>query len=115
MWKEKAFEHAQKEQPLECCGLLVKDKGKLDYWPCRNVAFKHDVANFVIEPDDWALCEDSVDEIIGIVHSHPNFDMNFSPADIASCNALDLRFYLVNPDTKTTIYIDPEVSHVDEN
>ena len=52
MWKEKAFEHATKEQPLECCGILVKDKGELDYWPCRNVAFKHDVANFVIEPDD---------------------------------------------------------------
>ena len=111
MWKEKAFEHAITEQPLECCGLLVKDKGELDYWPCRNVAFKHDVANFVIEPDDWATCEDNVDEIIGIVHSHPNFDMNFSPADIASCNALELRFYLVNPNTKSIIYIDPEVSN----
>ena len=55
-----------------------------------------------------ATCEDNVDEIIGIVHSHPEFNMDFSPQDIASCNALGLRFYLVNPITKSIIYIDPE-------
>ena len=108
MWEEKAFEHAQKEQPMECCGLLVKDQGKLDYWPCRNVAFKHDVANFVIEPDDWALCEDSVDEIIGIVHSHPEGEFKFSDNDIASCNYLDVPFYLVEPSTQSIIHIEPQ-------
>ena len=108
MWKAKAFEHAVTEQPIECCGLLVKDKGKLDYWPCKNISFKHAVSNFVIDPNDWATCEDNVDEIIGIVHSHPEFNMDFSPQDIASCNALGLRFYLVNPITKSIIYIDPE-------
>ena len=114
-WKLDAFNHAKRCQPLECCGILAKNKGELQYWECNNVAKNNPEYSFVIDPLDWADCEDSVDEIVGIVHSHPDFDMNFSPADIASCNALDLRFYLVNPDTKTTIYIDPEESHADKN
>ena len=108
MWKEKAFTHALEQQPLECCGLLVENKGQKEYWPCTNVADNYGSKSFVIDPNDWANCEDNVDQILGIVHSHPDFDMNFSEADIASCNHLELRFYLVNPITKSIIYIDPE-------
>ena len=39
--------------------------------------------------------------------------MDFSPADKSSCNALDIRFYLVNPINKSIIYIDPEVNNAD--
>jgi|TARA_R100000149_G_C5880495_1_gene145576 proteasome lid subunit RPN8/RPN11 len=113
MWKAKAFKHAKEQQPSECCGLLAKNKGKKEYWPCKNIANQYEAESFVIDPNDWALCEDSVDEIIGIVHSHPDFDMNFSEADIASCNHLELRFYLVNPISKSIIYIDPEKKDAD--
>ena len=108
MWKKKAFEHAKNEQPKECCGLLYIKNNKKDYWPCKNIAYEFQAENFVIDPDDWAKCEDNVDEILGIVHSHPNFNMDFSPVDINSCNHMALRFYLVNPITKSIIYIDPE-------
>ena len=83
------------------------------YEQLKNIANQYEAESFVIDPNDWALCEDSVDEILGIVHSHPDFDMNFSEADIASCNHLELRFYLVNPISESIIYIDPEKKDAD--
>ena len=49
-WKTDAFNHATKCQPLECCGILAKNKGKLEYWECRNVAKDNPEYSFVIDP-----------------------------------------------------------------
>ena len=43
-----------------------------------------------IDTDDWVECEDSVDDIIGIVHSHPDNELQFSLSDKISCKNLDL-------------------------
>ncbi|BCV05749.1 MAG: hypothetical protein CM15mV115_250 [Caudoviricetes sp.] len=43
---------------------------------------------FIIDPDDWADCEDN-GEIIGIVHSHPTGFIYPSDNDKASCEFLD--------------------------
>ena len=108
-WKKDAFNHAVSCQPFECCGILTKTDGITKYWECKNIAYQHPEYSFVIDPIDWANVEDSVDEIIGVVHSHPDGELKFSETDIASCNFLEIRFYLVEPSTQSIIYIDPEV------
>ena len=106
-WKKFAFAHARKCQPEECCGMLIKKQDNIIYGPCRNLA-KHDAElSFVIDPNDWADYEDQ-GEVVGIVHSHPNGDFEFSETDIASCNHLDVDFYLVCPDTEQIITIQPQ-------
>ena len=111
-WKKFAFAHAKKCEPAECCGMLIKKQDNIIYGPCKNLTTDQPEFSFVIDPNDWAHYEDQ-GEVVGIVHSHPEFNMDFSPADKASCNALDLRFYLVNPINKSIIYIDPEVKDAD--
>ena len=44
---------------------------------------------------------------IGIVHSHPDNKLEFSPSDKFSCKELDLTFYLVEPSTDRMIKIEP--------
>ena len=107
-WKLDVFSHAEKCKPFECCGILAKKNKKLKYWKCKNVAKDNPEYSFVIDPLDWADCEDAVDEIIGIVHSHPDGELKFSDNDIASCNYLDIPFYLVEPSSQSIIYIEPE-------
>ena len=55
-----------------------------------------------------ALVVEDKGEILGIVHSHPTGEFIFSETDIASCNYLDVDFYLVDPDTQSIISIKPE-------
>ena len=107
-WKIDAFNHAEESKPLECCGILAKKNNKFLYWKCNNVAKDNPEYSFVIDPLDWADCEDNVDEIHGIVHSHPEGEFRFSDNDIASCNNLDVPFYLVEPSTQSIINIDPQ-------
>ena len=106
-WKKDAMKHAQKCYPEECCGLVAKQSGKEIFWKCKNVAYEYKATSFVIDTDDWVKCEDSVDDIIGIVHSHPDNKLEFSPSDKFSCKELDLTFYLVEPSTDRMIKIEP--------
>ena len=104
-WKEQAAIHADKEAPKESCGLLAIIKGKETYWPCKNLSESPDEF-FVIDPDNWADCEDE-GELIGIIHSHAYGSALPSEADKASCEHLGLPFYIYSVEHKNWIDFEP--------
>ena len=61
---------------------------------------------FILDPDDWINVEDQA-EIVAVFHSHPNHPPTPSQADLASCEYLDLPFYLVEPKSESIIVIYP--------
>jgi len=104
-WKNIALEHAKKDAPHEACGLVGIYKGKEKYYPCKNLAEALE-DQFIINPDDWIKTEDEA-EIIAVFHSHPNHPSTASDADLASCEYLDLPFYIVTPETENWSYYEP--------
>jgi len=104
-WKDQAVKHAEECMPQESCGLLAIIKGEKTYWPCKNIA-ETGFEYFVIDPDDWAECEDT-GEIIGVVHSHPNDPATPSDNDKASCEYLGLPWFIYSPLTKDWISFEP--------
>ena len=104
-WKNLALQHAKKVAPHEACGLVAIYKGKKKYFPCKNLA--EDLQDhFILDPDDWIRTEDKA-EIVAVFHSHPNHPPLPSQADLASCEYLDLPFYIVNPETPKWYYFEP--------
>ena len=108
IWKQEAIEHAKQCDPEESCGIVGIKNNKEEYYPCRNISNEFKAESFVIEPLDWAEVEDSVDKIIGIVHSHPQDILEFSESDKYSCKAIDLIFYLVSPKSDKIAVIKPD-------
>ena len=108
IWKQDAIEHAKQCDPEESCGIVGIKNNKEEYYPCRNISNEFKAESFVIEPLDWAEVEDSVDEIIGIVHSHPQDILEFSESAKSSCKAIDLIFYLVSPKSDKIAVIKPD-------
>ena len=108
IWKKDAIEHAKQCDPEESCGIVGKKNNQEKYYPCKNISNEFKAESFVIAPLDWAEVEDSVDEIIGIVHSHPQDILEFSESDKYSCKAIDLIFYLVSPKSDKIAVIKPD-------
>ena len=108
IWKQDAINHAKQCDPEESCGIVGKKNNSQKYYPCRNISNQFKAESFVIEPLDWAEVEDSVDEIIGIVHSHPQDILEFSESDKFSCKAINLIFYLVSPKSDKIAVIRPD-------
>jgi proteasome lid subunit RPN8/RPN11 len=96
-WKKAALEHALAEAPSEACGLLVRKGRRHVYWPCRNIS-PEPIDTFIIEPEDWADAEDGSDEILAIVHSHPEGTVEPSPADQEECSRSELPWHIVVPE-----------------
>ncbi len=99
-WKDQALAHAKEQDPKESCGLLLNIRGKEKYYPCKNLSTAY-YENFIIDPLDYAKAEDSLGEIIAIIHSHPTTQPIASEADKISCEESKLPWYIVNPKTET--------------
>jgi len=91
-WKESFKNYAKKEAPAEACGLLAIIKGKETFWPCKNLA-EGKFEFFILDPDDWAECEDT-GEIIGVIHSHPVGAATPSDTDRAACEHLGFPYFI---------------------
>lgn len=90
--------HANAASPQEACGLVVLNKGELNYLPCQNIA-DTPTQFFEISPEDFIQAEAS-GEIVAVVHSHPDSSTEkglpyLSPADLACQRRLNLPFWLV--------------------
>ena len=114
-WKQDAINHAKECDPDEACGVVAIKDHKEIYFPCKNISNEFKAESFVIDPLDWADIEDTVDEIVGIVHSHPQDILEFSETDRFSCKAIDLPFYLVSPKSDKIAVIRPEEIDVKKN
>ena len=108
LWKEDAIKHAQQCEPEESCGIIGIKNNEEKYYPCKNISNEYKVESFVIDPLDYAEVEDTVDEIVGIVHSHPQNILEFSESDKYSCKSIDLTFYLVSPKSDKIAVIRPD-------
>ena len=59
-WKYKALLHAKREDPRECCGLLLNIKGKERYFPCLNLSMT-DHQCFIIDPEDYVKADNTAE------------------------------------------------------
>jgi proteasome lid subunit RPN8/RPN11 len=91
-WKESFIKYAKTQAPEEACGLLAIIKGKETFWPCKNLA-EGKFEFFILDPDDWAECEDT-GEIIGVIHSHPVGAATPSDNDRAACEHLGFPYFI---------------------
>lgn len=89
--KARIVDHAAAEYPRECCGLVIIRKGKQTYHTCQNIAVGTD--QFVISPDDYASAEEAGD-IVAVIHSHVNISPQPSQADLVSCEASGLPWFI---------------------
>tara|TARA_R100000329_G_scaffold43305_1_gene40421 strand:- start:751 stop:1452 length:702 start_codon:yes stop_codon:yes gene_type:complete len=104
-WQTDALLHAKKEDPKEAVGIVLNIRGKLKYYPCRNLAIT-DHQCFILDPEDYVKA-DNIGEITAIFHSHPIAPPTPSQADKISCEDSDLPWYIVNPKTQEWAYLEP--------
>jgi proteasome lid subunit RPN8/RPN11 len=84
-------EHFEAEYPREGCGLLGVVKGKLRWFPCRNLAENEN--DFVMSSEDY-MKVNRIADITAVVHSHPDATSQPSIADVENCNALGITYYI---------------------
>ena len=90
-------DHADEENPRECCGLIVVKKGRKKYVKCRNTAEgRHD---FAIHTEDYANAEDS-GKVIMVVHSHPQTNARPSESDLIGCEKSGIEWLIIAGLTK---------------
>jgi proteasome lid subunit RPN8/RPN11 len=69
------IEHAQREAPRECCGLLIGTVGRItESFAARNIA-EDQTRRYLVDPRDHfsaiRLARHRGEDVIGVYHSHP--------------------------------------------
>ncbi|UBM12752.1 C40 family peptidase [Cupriavidus metallidurans] len=97
-------EHAEREYPRECCGIVLRVDGRDEYVPCTNLA--SGTEHFVLDHREYAAAEDR-GEVVTIVHSHPNIPATPSQADRVSCERTGLPWLIMNWPTGEYTMLEP--------
>ncbi len=97
--------HFEKEYPREGCGLLGVVKGKLEWFPCKNIA--RGDKEFVFDSSEYLQIAQKAD-IIATVHSHPDASCEPSKYDIKYCNATGLKYYIFSYPSMDLYELEPE-------
>ena len=87
------FEHASKEAPKECCGLVVGSKEINEYIPCENIC--ENEKGFKLDPLTF-LRYQLTSKILYVVHSHYKEDCKPSQHDINNCNEVGIPYLIVS-------------------
>ncbi len=86
--------HAQRDYPREACGVVIVERGRERYIPCRNTATTA-AEHFRLPADDFAAAEER-GELVAIVHSHPDASPEPSDADRVSCEESGLPWHIIS-------------------
>ena len=86
------MQHAEREFPNECCGVVINDSGVLQYIESVNLSPYPD-NSFVLNP---VLLAQHNSRIELIVHSHPNRSAKPSEADMAGCERCKIPYLIVS-------------------
>ncbi len=84
--------HALRENPKECCGLVIKNKEEVDVFNCRNSSEKPTL-HFSIHPSDYARASRR-GSVEAIYHSHIGDNNHFSVNDIFQSRSHNTNFIL---------------------
>jgi proteasome lid subunit RPN8/RPN11 len=93
------IEHAKREAPLECCGLLLGADGLIEaFIPARNL--RNSATAYLIDPaDHFAARRGARAEgraILGAYHSHPRSAAVPSATDLAEAHDAELLYVIVS-------------------
>lgn len=88
------LDHIENEYPKEACGLIVDNKGKQKWIPCRNVAEEPE-EEFVIGSVEFIKAQIE-SKILKIVHSHPNGTCEPSEHDRKACNFIKIPYMIIS-------------------
>lgn len=113
---EQIVAQAEREFPLECCGLIIGDSATEEVRPIANIqnqkhaesptVFVRDARTaFLMDPQAHLAVMNEIDrrklELTAVYHSHPDHDAYFSPTDRAQACSFDPA----EPDYPGTVYI----------
>jgi proteasome lid subunit RPN8/RPN11 len=104
-WMEAAKTWAIQEIPREACGLVIVEKGREVFVPCRNISDLPD-NSFTIDPKDFAEAEDR-GEIIRIFHSHCYSSPRPSEPDKVSCETSGLPWSIISVPNEDWFHFEP--------
>lgn len=101
---EEIEDHFSKWYPKEGCGVLGVVKGKLQWFPCDNVAPEEE--DFIIDSKQYIAISQRCD-IVGVVHSHPDASPEPSELDINYCNTLGIPYYIFSYPDMDLVKLEP--------
>ena len=98
---EEIYNHASKEAPRECCGLVVQEGNNEKYIPLENIS--ENERDFKIDPKTFVMYQ-LISKIKYVVHSHYNQDCHPSEVDKKQCREVGIPYLIVSyPDKEYTI------------
>ncbi len=106
---DRIVDHARREQPRECCGLLVGHGGGtvlvLEAVPARNLA--EDPNRFFLDPVDHIRTRREARnrglDVVGYYHSHPHSPARPSARDLAEATYVDALYLIVSLETTPAV------------